>query len=120
MVVIAVQELTNYQFDCEPRALHGALDRFAQFFLAPLCKADALEREVSAVDNEFAGEFGHYVLGHCNLQQVAEQHVHLSVRVPASLTAGALSPWLWRLASFAAVHMCLSLVTRWCYVSLCV
>jgi secreted Zn-dependent insulinase-like peptidase len=59
MVVIAVQELTNYQFDCEPRALHGALDRFAQFFLAPLCKADALEREVSAVDNEFAGKLGH-------------------------------------------------------------
>ena len=58
VVVIAPQELTNYQFDCEPRALHGALDRFAQFFLAPLCKADALEREVSAVDNEFAGEFG--------------------------------------------------------------
>jgi nardilysin len=55
----ALQELTNYQFDCEPRALHGALDRFAQFFLAPLCKADALEREVSAVDNEFAGESGH-------------------------------------------------------------
>lgn len=53
-----VQELTNYQFDSEPKALHGALDRFAQFFLAPLCKADALEREVSAVDNEFAGELG--------------------------------------------------------------
>lgn len=51
-----MQELTNYQFDCEPSALHGALDRFAQFFLAPLCKADALEREVSAVDNEFAGD----------------------------------------------------------------
>lgn len=52
-----LQELTNYQFDCEPKALHGALDRFAQFFLDPLCKADALEREVSAVDNEFAGAF---------------------------------------------------------------
>lgn len=59
MAAAAAQELTNYQFDCEPRALHGALDRFAQFFLAPLCKADALEREVSAVDNEFAGELGH-------------------------------------------------------------
>eukprot|EP00208_Stichococcus_sp_RCC1054_P001535 CAMPEP_0206142388 /NCGR_PEP_ID=MMETSP1473-20131121/16665_1 /ASSEMBLY_ACC=CAM_ASM_001109 /TAXON_ID=1461547 /ORGANISM="Stichococcus sp, Strain RCC1054" /LENGTH=1083 /DNA_ID=CAMNT_0053537371 /DNA_START=256 /DNA_END=3510 /DNA_ORIENTATION=+ len=48
-------EVTNYQFDCEPKALGPALDRFAQFFLAPLVKADALEREVSAVNNEFAG-----------------------------------------------------------------
>ena len=52
----AGQEVTNYQFDCEPGALQGALDRFAQFFLAPLCKSDALEREVSAVNNKFAGE----------------------------------------------------------------
>ena len=50
-----VQEYTNYYFDCNPAALHGALDRFSQFFVAPLCKADALEREVNAVDNEFSG-----------------------------------------------------------------
>ena len=49
------QEYTNYHFDVRPEALHGALDRFAQFFVAPLCKADALEREVQAVDNEFTG-----------------------------------------------------------------
>ncbi len=49
------QEYTNYQFDCKPAALFGALERFAQFFVAPLCKADALEREVNAVDNEFTG-----------------------------------------------------------------
>lgn len=53
---MALQEYTNYHFDCKPAALHGALDRFAQFFVAPLCKADALEREVNAVDNEFSGE----------------------------------------------------------------
>ncbi len=35
--------------------LRPALDRFAQFFIAPLIKADALEREVQAVDNEFSG-----------------------------------------------------------------
>ena len=51
-----MQEYTNYYFDCNPAALHGALDRFSQFFVAPLCKADALEREVNAVDNEFSGE----------------------------------------------------------------
>ena len=49
------QEYTNYQFDCKPAALHGALERFAQFFIAPLCKEDALEREVMAVNNEFTG-----------------------------------------------------------------
>lgn len=51
------QEYTNYQFDCKPAALHGALERFAQFFIAPLCKEDALEREVMAVNNEFTGAF---------------------------------------------------------------
>jgi hypothetical protein len=41
--------------DVKPDALRPALDRFAQFFISPLVKADALEREVQAVDNEFAG-----------------------------------------------------------------
>lgn len=50
-----LQEQTNYHFDVKPDQLHGALDRFAQFFIAPLCKADALEREVQAVNNEFVG-----------------------------------------------------------------
>lgn len=49
------EEATTYHFDCAPAALEGALDRFAQFFVAPLVKADALEREVLAVDNEFSG-----------------------------------------------------------------
>lgn len=52
---VLIQEFTNYHFDVKPNALHGALDRFAQFFIDPLCKADALEREVMAVDNEFSG-----------------------------------------------------------------
>ena len=52
---VLMQEFTNYHFDVKPNALHGALDRFAQFFIDPLCKADALEREVMAVDNEFSG-----------------------------------------------------------------
>ena len=50
-----LQEYTNYHFDCKPDGLRGALERFSQFFIAPLCKADALEREVNAVDNEFSG-----------------------------------------------------------------
>lgn len=32
--------------------LQGALDRFAQFFLAPLFTESATEREVNAVDSE--------------------------------------------------------------------
>ena len=55
VVKLGMQEHTNYYFDCKPTALRGALDRFSQFFVAPLCKADALEREVNAVDNEFSG-----------------------------------------------------------------
>lgn len=50
-----LQECTTFHFDVKPDALRPALDRFAQFFLAPLIKADALGREVQAVDNEFAG-----------------------------------------------------------------
>lgn len=49
------QEATTFFFDCKPAALEGALARFSQFFVAPLIKADALEREVLAVDNEFSG-----------------------------------------------------------------
>ena len=48
-------EATVYYFDVKPASLVPALDRFAQFFTSPLVKADALEREVCAVDNEFAG-----------------------------------------------------------------
>lgn len=39
-------EFTNYHFDVQPEALRGALDRFAQFFISPLCLADSMEREV--------------------------------------------------------------------------
>jgi hypothetical protein len=49
------QEATNFYFDVQPGALRGALDRFAQFFVAPLCLEGALEREVLAVDSEFSG-----------------------------------------------------------------
>jgi len=48
-------ELTVYYFDAKPQALPGALSRFAQFFVAPLCKAEALEREIKAIENEFSG-----------------------------------------------------------------
>lgn len=49
------EETTTFYFECTPSAFHGALDRFAQFFVAPLIKSDALDREVRAVDSEFSG-----------------------------------------------------------------
>jgi insulysin len=44
---------TNYHFQIFPDALEGALDRFSQFFLAPLFTEEFTEREINAVDSEF-------------------------------------------------------------------
>ncbi|MDC8804926.1 insulinase family protein [Halomonas pacifica] len=44
---------TNYFFDIEPEALPGALDRFSQFFIAPLFNADRLESERNIVHSEY-------------------------------------------------------------------
>ncbi|GFQ04195.1 insulin-degrading enzyme [Phtheirospermum japonicum] len=46
-------EYTCYHFEVKKEFLKGALTRFAQFFTSPLVKADAMEREVLAVDSEF-------------------------------------------------------------------
>lgn len=43
---------TNYYFEVGHEHLHGALDRFAQFFIAPLFLEDCLDRELRAVDSE--------------------------------------------------------------------
>ncbi|KAG7377289.1 hypothetical protein PHYPSEUDO_011930 [Phytophthora pseudosyringae] len=43
---------TNFYFDVGVAHLHEALDRFAQFFIAPLFTASATEREMNAVDSE--------------------------------------------------------------------
>lgn len=34
-------------------ALHGALDRLAQFFISPLFNQDSVDREVKAIDSEY-------------------------------------------------------------------
>jgi insulysin len=44
---------TNYHFECSNEAFEGALDRFAQFFIAPLLGADQTDREMNAVDSEY-------------------------------------------------------------------
>lgn len=44
---------TNYHFDVSAKYFRPALDRFAQFFIAPLFTVGATDREVLAVDSEF-------------------------------------------------------------------
>lgn len=43
---------TKYYFDVVPNQLEGALDRFAQFFIAPLFTESATDREINAVNSE--------------------------------------------------------------------
>lgn len=44
---------TNYFFSVDPTSLRAALDRFAQFFIAPLFDPAYVEREANAVDSEY-------------------------------------------------------------------
>lgn len=46
-------EYTCYHFEVKREFLKGALTRFSQFFISPLVKMEAMEREVQAVDSEF-------------------------------------------------------------------
>ncbi|PQM40259.1 nardilysin-like [Prunus yedoensis var. nudiflora] len=46
-------EHTCYHFEVKWEFLKGALRRFSQFFVSPLVKIEAMEREVQAVDSEF-------------------------------------------------------------------
>ncbi|KAE8039413.1 hypothetical protein FH972_011826 [Carpinus fangiana] len=46
-------EHTCYHFEVKREFLKGALKRFSQFFVSPLVKIEAMEREVLAVDSEF-------------------------------------------------------------------
>lgn len=43
---------TNYLFEIRHDAFEGALDRFAQFFIAPLFTPEFTEREINAVNSE--------------------------------------------------------------------
>uniref|UniRef100_A0A1D1XVB1 Insulin-degrading enzyme n=1 Tax=Anthurium amnicola TaxID=1678845 RepID=A0A1D1XVB1_9ARAE len=46
-------ESTCYHFEVNCEHLKGGLQRFSQFFISPLVKSEAMEREVLAVDSEF-------------------------------------------------------------------
>ncbi len=47
------EEHTNYYFDIEHASLEPALDRFAQFFIAPLFDASYVDHEKNAVNAEY-------------------------------------------------------------------
>lgn len=40
---------SNFYFDCSNEGLHGALDRFAQFFISPLFKKDCVDKEIISI-----------------------------------------------------------------------
>ncbi len=44
---------TNYHFEIRHEAFEGAIDRFAQFFIAPLFTPEFTEREINAVNSEY-------------------------------------------------------------------
>ncbi|MFK8021957.1 MAG: insulinase family protein [Pseudomonadales bacterium] len=46
-------EHTNYFFDVDAQYLEPALDRFSQFFTAPLFNAEFVGREINAVESEY-------------------------------------------------------------------
>uniref|UniRef100_A0A6P7GKF8 Nardilysin-like n=1 Tax=Diabrotica virgifera virgifera TaxID=50390 RepID=A0A6P7GKF8_DIAVI len=46
-------ESTSFYFECLEKHLPEALDKWSQFFIAPLLKKEALTREREAVDSEF-------------------------------------------------------------------
>lgn len=50
-------EHTNYFFDVESAYLEESLDRFAQFFIAPLFTPEYVDRERHAVHSEFRAKF---------------------------------------------------------------
>jgi insulysin len=47
------RDRTNYHLEIRPEAFEGAIDRFAQFFIAPKFTPEFNEREVNAVNSEF-------------------------------------------------------------------
>ena len=49
---------TNYHFLVDSEYLEHALDMFAQFFIAPLFNASAVEREIHAVNSEHEKNLG--------------------------------------------------------------
>lgn len=50
---MTTQEFTQFYFTTDPKGLDGALDRFSQFFIAPLFSPERADKERQAVDSEY-------------------------------------------------------------------
>lgn len=51
-------DCTKFYFDIIPDRLYETLDRFSQFFIAPLFTESATEREINAVNSEHEKNLG--------------------------------------------------------------
>ncbi|XP_065640092.1 nardilysin isoform X1 [Hydra vulgaris] len=67
-------EATVFHFEVEPEHLNESLDRFAQFFISPLLRENAMKRELKAVDNEFKEDFP------CDNSRTIQLFSHLSCK----------------------------------------
>lgn len=67
---------TNYHFDVTPEFLDGAVDRFAQFFIAPLFTESCTEREVMAVDSEHSNNVQNDSWRFCQLERTLSKPTH--------------------------------------------
>ncbi|CRX37884.1 insulinase family protein [Estrella lausannensis] len=47
-------DATSYMFSVDPNHLEGALDRFSNFFKSPLLSTSQVDRELKAIDQEYA------------------------------------------------------------------
>eukprot|EP01128_Nolandella_sp_AFSM9_P011831 TRINITY_DN8746_c0_g1_i1.p1 TRINITY_DN8746_c0_g1~~TRINITY_DN8746_c0_g1_i1.p1 ORF type:complete len:959 (+),score=215.62 TRINITY_DN8746_c0_g1_i1:78-2954(+) len=70
------EESTVYYFDVGKEHLEGALDRFAQFFIAPLFTVEATEREMKAVDSEHSKNLQTDVWRLQQLRRTTSSHNH--------------------------------------------
>lgn len=48
--------MTTFYFECLEKNLYKGLDKFAQFFIAPLMKKESMTREREAVDSGMCEE----------------------------------------------------------------
>jgi hypothetical protein len=78
---------TNYYFDVNHDALEGALDRFSQFFVAPLFTEEYTEREMNAVHSEFQKNLENDSCGFRYFGKTIRE---------TTLTSAVLRPWVIR------------------------
>jgi len=67
---------TNYYFEISHKNLYGGLDRFSQFFIAPLFDPNGLDRELNAVDSEHKKNIQQDVYRDYQLSKVLSNQKH--------------------------------------------